>query len=914
MDNRIAIVGISGRFAGAKDINSFWENLCQKKESISTFSDEELLQSGISQNQIKSSSYVRARGVLDHVEDFDADFFSIPFMEAQLMDPQHRHFLECCWEAMEDAGYDPERFYGKIGVFGAASRSTYFLNQLYSNPNISQSAPEFLLRTGNENDCLTTRVSYKLNLKGPSLSVQTACSSGLVAVCVACNHLLSRQCDMAIAGAVSIFSPQRSGYLYQKEMIFSPDGHCRPFDANANGTVPGNGVGIIVLKRLANAIEDKDQIYAVILGYASNNDGHEKLGFSAPSIQGQADAIASAIRMAGVGPMTIGYVEAHGTGTAIGDPIEIKALSTAFAGSKPGKKTKCYIGSVKSNIGHLMEASGIAGLIKAVLALKHRKIPPTLHFTKPNPHIDFADSTFYINSELEEWNENPWPRRAGVSAFGFGGTNAHIILEESPNSVSNGSLYSLHILPISAKTPQVLEKLVVQLGEFLQKNPRLSLADIAYTLQKGRKEWKYRKAFVCGDIQEAISLLLNKSSFACISDNQKKMHLDQLAKSWMSGASIDWETLHLLAKPSRISLPTYRFERKRCWIDPLKMPTQEMTAPINCSSVKDSIEEIEEKLITIWQSLLGCNQINRKDNFFDLGGESLLALQILNQIEIIIGVSLTLQSLYQAPTIAQLAQAIFLKTPLYSSNVVQLKNGDRSCPLFMIHPIQGTIFCYEQLIRKINFKGPIFGIQANESSENILTIEEIASAYIQEIKKVQKSGPYLLFGASFGGLVAYEISVQLKKNGDSVSLLGMLDVINPSRAFLKKDTLRDMQTYLLQLFEGKKISTTALNMLSDNELSDRIKISMGLNLLSKGQQEKIMNRINKHLHAILQFEPKSYDGEIIFFEMKEGFSTPLWVTWKDFAKGGIKNIILEGNHLNMLQKPDTLATHLEQYL
>ena len=913
MDNRIAIVGISGRFPGAKGVESFWENLCQKKESIATFNDEELLQSGISQSQIQSSSYVRARGVLDHVEDFDADFFSIPFKEAQLMDPQHRHLLECCWEAMEDAGYDPERFHGKIGVFAAASRSAYFLNHLYSNSNISQSALEFLLRTGNENDYLTTRVSYKLNLKGPSLSVQTACSSALVAVCVSCNHLLSHQCDMAIAGAVSIFSPQQSGYLYQKEMIFSPDGHCRPFDVNANGTVPGNGAGIIVLKRLADAITDKDHIYAVIRGYAINNDGHEKLGFSAPSIQGQADAIASAIRMAEIDPTTIGYVETHGTGTAIGDPIEIKALSKALAGSKTDRKTKCCIGSVKGNIGHLMEASGIAGLIKAILTLKHRKIPPTLHFTEPNTHIDFTDGTFYINSELEEWSENHWPRRAGVSAFGFGGTNAHIILEESPKSVSNDSQDSLQILPISARTPQALEMLAVQLGEFLQKNASLSLADIAYTLQMGRKEWKCRKAFICNDLQEAISLLLGKSSSECILDNQEKIQLDHLAKSWVSGALIDWEALHS-AQRSRIPLPTYPFERKRCWIDPLKISNEEMT--IKYTPAIDSIEEIEKKLITIWKTLLGCNQIDRKDNFFDLGGESLLALQILNQIEATIGVSLSLQSLYQAPTIMQLAQVISLKAPLHNSNVVQLKNGDASCPLFMIHPIQGTIFCYEQLIRKMNFKGSIFGIQANESSEN-LTIEEMASAYIQEIKRFQKSGPYFLFGASFGGIVAYEMALQLKRNGDLVSLLGMLDVINPSSELVKKDNLRDMQAYLLQLFEGKKIPTAALNMLSDQELSDRMGVSIGLNLLGKKQQEKIMSRINKHLYAILQYEPKQYDGEIIFFEMNEGFSasdTLLWVTWKDFAKQGIKNIVLEGNHLNMLQKPESLAKHLEQYL
>jgi len=920
MENGIAVIGISGRFPGANDIDSFWANLCQGKESISTFADDELLRSGVSQSQFKSSSYVRARGVLENVEGFDADFFSIPYAEAQLMDPQHRLFLECCWEALENAGYDPDRFPGKIGVFGGASRSTYFLHHLHSNPNITEAAKEYLCRIGNENDYFTTRVSYKLNLKGSSLSVQTACSSSLVSVCIACNHLLSHQCDMAIAGGASVFSPQQSGYTYQKEMIFSPDGHCCPFDANAKGTVPGNGVGVIVLKRLENAIADRDHIYAVIRGYAINNDGREKMGFSAPSVQGQADAVASAINMAGIDSTTISYVEAHGTGTSIGDPIEIKALSKAFGVSANSEKMKCCIGSVKGNIGHLMEASGIAGFIKAVMVLKNRKIPPTLHFTKLNPYIDFMEGGFYVNSDLEEWKESPWPRRAGVSSFGFGGTNAHIILEESPKSVSDESKNRVQILPISAKTPQALETLAFQLGKFLQNNPKLSLSDVAYSLQVGRKEWKYRKAFVCSDIQQAISLLLGTYSPAPFSDSQEKTRLDLLAKSWMSCISIDWEKLHIHTKPYRVPLPTYPFERKRCWIDLSKEHIEESKQAVNYISYEDPVEVIEEKLISIWKTLLGCEQIDRQDDFFNLGGESLLALQVLAQIEKVLGAVLSLESFYKAPTIAQLSRVISLKSTVDSSNIIQLKHGDTSSPLFLIHPIEGSIFCYGQLARKLNFKGSIFGIQASEPIEEPQTIEEIARSYIREIKKIQQSGPYFLFGASFGGLVAYEMTQQLKKNGDSVAMLAMLDVFNPSHESVKKDTFRDVQTSLLELFEDKKISTSTLRALSNQELSDRIGSLMGLNLLPKEQKEKMMTHINRHLYSIQKYEIKPYDGEIVFFEMNERvFSfkdTPFWTSWANFAKRGIKIVNLEGNHLNMLQHPyhENLAKHLEVHI
>ncbi|HEY9666547.1 MAG TPA: polyketide synthase, partial [Coleofasciculaceae cyanobacterium] len=381
----IAIIGMSGRFPGAKNLSEFWQNLRDGVESISFFTDEELIASGIDPTVLSEPNHVKAGAVLEDTELFDASFFEINPREAELTDPQHRLFLECAWEALESAGYDSQRCESRIGVYAGASLSNYYSFDL--NRDQMGSAQCYQTVIGNDKDFLTTRVAYKLNLKGPSITVQTACSTSLVATAIACQSLLNYQCDVALAGGVSIRVPQKTGYVYQEGGTLSPDGHCRAFDAQAKGTTIGNGLGVVVLKRLSEAIADGDCIHAVIKGSAINNDGSRKVGYTAPSVDAQAEAIAEAIMFAEVEPETINYIEAHGTGTALGDPIEIAALSKVFRASTE-KKAFCAIGSLKTNIGHLDAAAGIAGLIKTVLALKHQSIPPTLNFEQPNPQID----------------------------------------------------------------------------------------------------------------------------------------------------------------------------------------------------------------------------------------------------------------------------------------------------------------------------------------------------------------------------------------------------------------------------------------------------------------------------------------------------------------------------------------------
>ncbi|MDT5268241.1 MAG: hypothetical protein QOH49_427, partial [Acidobacteriota bacterium] len=505
-----------GRFPGARSVEEFWRNLRAGVESISFFTDEELLAAGVPPALLDDPNYVRAGGTLEGVESFDASFFNYTPREAEIMDPQQRFFLECAWESLENAGYDPETYEGFIGVYAGAGASAYQKNHLSRYPELTSSlAGQVML--GNEKDFLATNVSYKLGLKGPSINVQTACSTSLVAISLACQSLLSYQCDIALAGGVCINVPQKVGHLYQEGGINSPDGHCRAFDASAEGSVGGSGVGIVVLKRLAEAVADGDHIHAVVKGVAINNDGSLKVGFTAPGIQGQAEVISLAQAMAEVEPESIGYVEAHGSGTPLGDPMELTALAKVFRGGRP---QSCGIGSVKTNIGHLDTAAGVAGLIKTVLALKHRELPPSLHFETLNPKIDFSNTPFYINSRLSPWEAGPTPRRAGVSSFGVGGTNAHAVLEESPELEPSGPSKPWQLLLLSARTDSALEAAIDRLAEHLRQHPEQDLADIAYTFQVGRKVFGRRRMLVCRDREDAVKALETRDPKRLLSATQ----------------------------------------------------------------------------------------------------------------------------------------------------------------------------------------------------------------------------------------------------------------------------------------------------------------------------------------------------------------------------------------------------------
>jgi acyl transferase domain-containing protein/acyl carrier protein len=580
----IAVIGMAGRFPGARHLHQFWSNLKDGKESITFFTDEELKAAGVPRYLISNPHYIKALGVLENFEYFDASFFGYTPREAEIMDPQTRVFHECAWAALEDAGYDPGEYDGLIGLYAGATHNLDWEGRVVLSGKM-QEIGSFAARQLTQKDYLNLRISYKLNLRGSSVSLYTTCSTALVAIHLASQVLLNGECDMALAGGVKISMIGKGGYLYQEGMVLSPDGHCRAFDAAAKGTNPGEGLGVVVLKTLADARQDNDHIYALIKGSAINNDGIRKAGFAAASVEGQAEVIKMALQVAEVEPQTIGYIETHGTGTPLGDPVEMEALTLAF---NTEENAFCAVGSVKTNVGHLDAAAGVVGFMKAVLVLKHRLIPPSINFEIPNPNIDFINSPFYVNTTLSPWEKGQYPLRAGVSSFGMGGTNAHVILEEAPEGT--GGLAPLHIkdqlILLSAKTPTALEQMKKNLVEYLRKNPDINIANVTYSLQVGRRYFSHRWMAVCDTREEMIAALTSPGGGEAAvvtpgwehpetaNTGNTKPALDresmaQLGRLWLQGHKIDWQQFYSPGKEKRrrVPLPTYPFERQRYWID-----------------------------------------------------------------------------------------------------------------------------------------------------------------------------------------------------------------------------------------------------------------------------------------------------------------------------------------------------------
>lgn len=516
----VAIIGMSGCFPMAENTNEFWENLKQGKECIRFFTDEELLDLGTPKEAFAQPNFIKAEGFYENRDMFDAEFFGYTPVVAELMDTQIRIFYECCYEALEHSGYNPFFHKGSIGLYAGASNNFFWEVMT----NLSQKGNELGLCNAahlTDKDFISTRMSYKLNLTGPSVTVQTACSTSLAAVHMACQSLLNGECNIALAGGSTIvMNANGAGYMYEPGTILYSDGHCRTFDESSDGTVGGNEAGVVVLKLLEDAIKDNDNILAVIKGSALNNDGVDKANYASPSRQGQSNVIKQAQQVAEVAPETITYIEAHGTGTNISDPIEVEALKKAF---NTKKKQFCAIGSVKSNIGHLDSAAGVSSLIKVILAMQNRQIPPSINYHKPNPKIDFDNSPFFVNTELRDWHQNGNPLRAGVSSFGVGGTNVHVILEESPESNDQTGTEEEELIIFSGRNSNVVDKLCKSYGEYLSTNDSKNFPDFAYTLQLGRNKFSHRGYFVSSDKNGAVKFF-ESGNFQTnvVSGNEKK--------------------------------------------------------------------------------------------------------------------------------------------------------------------------------------------------------------------------------------------------------------------------------------------------------------------------------------------------------------------------------------------------------
>ncbi|MEU3456525.1 AMP-binding protein [Micromonospora sp. NPDC006766] len=569
--DEIAVVGLAGRFPGAPDVATFWWNLCAGVDSVRDHTDEELAALGIGPGLRGDPRHVPATGWLDGVTDFDAEFFSFGAEEAARTDPQHRLFLETAWEALEDAGHDPQRFPGLVGVYSATSANRYFLFHLLDNPavvgDVDPDDWEARLVGRQFTDHLPGQVAYRLGLTGPALAVQSACSSSLVAVCLAAQSLADYQCDIALAGGVTVTWPR---HRHTPGGMASPDGRCRAFDERANGSGFGSGVGVVALRRLADAQADGDRVYAVLPGWGVTNDGPDRAGFAVPGPAGQAAAVASALATAEVAPGEVRFIEGHGSGTPLGDAIEVAALHEVYAGT--ASANSCALGTVKTNIGHLDAAAGIAGLIKAVLAVRHGVIPPNLHFTRPHPEIDFAAGPFYVPTKARDWPQVP-RRIAGVSAFGLGGTNAHVIVEQPPpDDPAEAPDAGPWLLPVSARTPAALRAALTRLRRHLA-GTAPALPEVAATLALGRRAFAHRAAVVAADLPGALAaldMLLDTDARIAGEDGP----LRELAADWVAGRDVDWDALHPEGTVRRTGLPTYPFQRQRYWIDPVQKGTR----------------------------------------------------------------------------------------------------------------------------------------------------------------------------------------------------------------------------------------------------------------------------------------------------------------------------------------------------
>ncbi|MFH8387469.1 beta-ketoacyl synthase N-terminal-like domain-containing protein [Kitasatospora sp. NPDC018058] len=679
-DTHLAIIGLACRFPGAATPEEYWDNLVAGTDSVRSFTAEELREWGHDPAALDDPRYVAMHGIVDGVGEFDADFFQFSTRDATVLNPQHRLFLECAWEALERAGYDPRATPGTVGVYAGAGRNGYpalVQDQADRFPGVDDLA----LTIANEPEHLATRVSYKLGLTGPSMAVLTACSSSLVAVHEAGRALLAGDCDVALAGGVTLRLPQ-AGYRYLEGGTMSPDGRCRTFSADAKGIVGGDGAGVVVLRRLQDALDDEDHVHAVIRGSAVNNDGHQRAGFTAPGVQGQREVIRLAHAAAEVSPASISYVETHGTGTPVGDPIEVSALAQAFA-QEPLPAGSVLLGSVKTNIGHTDTAAGVAGLIKTALALEHGTIPATLHFAGPNPVIDFAATPFAVNTECRAWEATASPRRAGVSSFGIGGTNAHVVLEEAPRvAAPTEPPGRSQLLVLSAKSPAALAAMAERLAEHLLRRPASALADVAWTLQTGRHAFAHRRYLVCADHAQAVAALraaatsgpgsgdpdqlLDRLGEPGLPQAERAALLDALGRLWQDGTAIDWERLHGTARRRRVPLPSYPFERRRHLVQP--EPFTEGLTPSagvgeelvpHIRGIEDgAARSIEDRLAVLFAKVLGESDDLVQRDFFELGGDSLTAVQLFSLVEDEFGVAPPLEAIFDAPTVPEFASVV----------------------------------------------------------------------------------------------------------------------------------------------------------------------------------------------------------------------------------------------------------------
>ncbi|MFF2556829.1 beta-ketoacyl synthase N-terminal-like domain-containing protein [Nocardia sp. NPDC058058] len=759
-DNQsIAIIGIGIRVPLARTAPALWDNLIAGATAIRRFSVEELTAAGVPRARFEHPSHVPYGTELAGIADFDADFFGFSPREAKVTDPQQRIFLQTAWEAMEDAGVVPART-PRIGVFAATTMSTYLLRNLQRNSEFRPEDLDYQTLIGNDKDFIATRVAFKLGLTGPALTVQSACSSSLVAIHQAVRSLRAGESDVALAGGVSIVTPQTAGYRYEEGGIHSRDGQCRPFDKDASGTVRGNGCGIIVLKRLSDAVADGDRIHAVLAGSAINNDGSDKMGFTAPGIAGQAAVIGAALADAGVPASDIGYVETHGTGTALGDPLEFRALSRAHTAAG-GPAPDCLLGSIKANLGHLDVAAGVLGVIKTALILSNQTVPPQLGFDAANPHVPLGRSAYDINTEPVAREL----RAAAVSSFGLGGTNAHCVLTRAPQlaerPVPEDRAYRI---TVTARDRNALTRLCGELAADLR-GRSIRIDDLAHTLAEGRTVFAEKLEFAAHSSAEAAEIL--------------DRHRGDSAPANANLTDLP------AARGRKISLPGYPFDTTPHWVDP-DPATSDSVASTTTAAPGEAVDpdRLAAFVLETARQLLGDPALQPDSDFYASGGQSMTLVRLVSTVRDTYELPLGLEGFERLRTIEQLVQHIrlvFENPGQAAPAVVTITPGDGSA-LFLVPPAGGTNFCYQALATHLPGTHPIIAFTAAPATDE-LTVRELAARNISEMRRVQPDGPYRVGGYSFGGNVAFEMAIQLEAAGQEVADVVIFDS-NPPEAYV----------------------------------------------------------------------------------------------------------------------------------
>ncbi|WP_431684189.1 beta-ketoacyl synthase N-terminal-like domain-containing protein [Kitasatospora sp. KL5] len=781
----IAIIGMAGRFPGDIGVFGLWDLLLSGREAVRDFTDEELRAAGLDP-AATAPGHVRRGGALTNIEDFDAAFFGIGPDEARLMDPQHRVFLECVWQALEDANCPPAVHGERTGVFGACSQNSYLVRNVLRSEEFHGREFTYPVLLGGDKDFLSTRVSYRLDLRGPSMTVQSACSSSLTALHLAVQALDRQDCDVAIAGGVSIMVPQTAGYLYQEGGSFSRDGHCRSFDADATGMVPGSGCGVVVLKRLPDAVADRDHIYAVIRATAVNNDGATKPGFTAPSITGQARVISTALERSSVAVGDIAFIEAHGTGTRLGDPIEFMALAEAY-GRAGGPAPACALGSIKANLGHLDAAAGITGLIKTALILSEQTIPPQINYARPNPALNLAATPFTVHTRLHR--PTAPLKAAAVSSVGMGGTNTHCILSQAPAQPARPAPPSgPYPIVVSGRTEAGLRRLAHQLADHLERHPDIRIDDLTLSLSARPGRPGIAVEFLADSTQHLSDQL---STLAADPAPLTADEPQQTGTDHRPGRG------PLLAAAVKVSLPCTVFDRHRFWIEPT--PASSVQRPVAVGAPSSYVQvhaAVMETITSVWPA----PDLKDDGDLWEQGISSLTMLEIAARLQDRLQRPVSVDDLASLRTPRRLAAHLGRKPAEDHSGqdggpLVAIRPDGEGPAMFLIHPAAGTVTCFAELARHSQSTTPLFALRYRPGPGSPPSVERLAGHYVEHIRRLQPHGPYLLGGYSFGGLVALEMALQLQRAGESVAHLVAFDTATPGQgsalgAFNRSDAQR----------------------------------------------------------------------------------------------------------------------------